>query len=210
MVDRIQRIIQIKKLSSSKFADQVGVPRSTISHILSGRNNPSLEFLMKILDTFPDVNTSWLVRGEGPMQHVSNSLFRDEDFLSEETESHKSHKKNIEEHQIIKEKMDDLSKENVENQYSKSNKRTTIPLDTAHILESPSQEAIKSPSKDDNIEGANSNKGGHADSEVNPENKNMKASRKMDSDEKLSTSKKADKIIIIYHDGTFSEHIPSS
>jgi len=67
MVDRVKKIILEKNLSSSGFADKIGVPRSTISHILSGRNNPSLELVQKILDTFPDLRTEWLVRGKGDM-----------------------------------------------------------------------------------------------------------------------------------------------
>lgn len=69
MVDRIQKIIQQKKLTSSGFADMIGVPRSTISHLLSGRNNPSLEFIQKMLDAFPEIATDWLIRGKGPMYY---------------------------------------------------------------------------------------------------------------------------------------------
>ncbi|HSV87040.1 MAG TPA: helix-turn-helix transcriptional regulator [Bacteroidales bacterium] len=75
MIDRIQKIIQHKKLSSSRFADLIGVPRSTISHIISGRNNPSLEFMQKVLDAFPDVRTEWLVRGKGNMLVTEGTLF---------------------------------------------------------------------------------------------------------------------------------------
>jgi transcriptional regulator with XRE-family HTH domain len=79
MIQRIKKMLQVKKMSPSSFADRIGVPRSTISHILSGRNNPSLELVQKILDSFPDVRTEWLVRGEGNMINNSNSLFPDED-----------------------------------------------------------------------------------------------------------------------------------
>lgn len=79
MTDRIRKVLQIKKLSPSVFADKVGVPRSTISHVLSGRNNPSLEFIQKILDHFPDIRTEWLVRGEGSMLKQSGTLFAEEE-----------------------------------------------------------------------------------------------------------------------------------
>ena len=75
MVDRISKIIQVKKLSASRFADILGVPRSTISHILSGRNNPSLEFIQKVLSSFPEVRVAWLMRGEEPMYISTNTLF---------------------------------------------------------------------------------------------------------------------------------------
>jgi transcriptional regulator with XRE-family HTH domain len=79
MLDRIQKILQVKKLTPSAFADKIGVPRSTISHVLSGRNNPSLEFVQKVLDSFPDIRTEWMVRGEGNMLRHSNTLFPEDD-----------------------------------------------------------------------------------------------------------------------------------
>ncbi len=52
-------------LSASAFAEKIGVQRSSISHILSGRNKPSLEFTMKILTSFPEVDLYWLLNGKG-------------------------------------------------------------------------------------------------------------------------------------------------
>ncbi|MEM9985346.1 MAG: helix-turn-helix transcriptional regulator, partial [Bacteroidota bacterium] len=52
-------------LSASQFADQVGVQRSSISHILSGRNKPSLDFVLKVTNTFKDVDIYWLLNGKG-------------------------------------------------------------------------------------------------------------------------------------------------
>jgi len=67
MLDRILLILQIKNLSSSKFAEEIGVQRSGISHIISGRNKPSLEFVQKLLNRFPDINAEWLISGKGEM-----------------------------------------------------------------------------------------------------------------------------------------------
>lgn len=80
MVERISKIIQVKKLSASRFADILGVPRSTISHILSGRNNPSLEFIQKVLSAFPEVRVAWLMRGEEPMFISTNTLFSEVEY----------------------------------------------------------------------------------------------------------------------------------
>ena len=52
-------------LSASAFADKIGVQRSSISHILSGRNKPSLEFVMKVLSSFDEVDLYWLLNGKG-------------------------------------------------------------------------------------------------------------------------------------------------
>ena len=52
---KIELLIQAKKLSASQFADTLGIPRSSISHILSGRNKPSLDVVQKILIAFPEI-----------------------------------------------------------------------------------------------------------------------------------------------------------
>lgn len=75
MIQRVRQLITTKNMTSSGFADRVGVPRSTISHILSGRNKPSLELVQKILDAFPDIRTEWLVRGKGNMSDEARDLF---------------------------------------------------------------------------------------------------------------------------------------
>ncbi len=64
---RVQKIINYSELSSSEFADEIGVQRSNISHVLSGRNKPSLDFLMKIKDRFPEIQWEWLIEGKGSM-----------------------------------------------------------------------------------------------------------------------------------------------
>ena len=64
IIERIKRIISDSGLSNSSFADKIGVPRSSISHILSGRNNPSLDLIIKILRNFDDIKADFLLRGE--------------------------------------------------------------------------------------------------------------------------------------------------
>jgi transcriptional regulator with XRE-family HTH domain len=59
-------IIKMHNLNSSGFADKIGVQRSSLSHILSGRNKPSLDFLEKTLAAFPRVNGDWLITGQMP------------------------------------------------------------------------------------------------------------------------------------------------
>ena len=61
---RILQIMQEKQLSNAAFADIIGVKRSSITHILSERNKPSLAFLYKLLETFRDVDANWLLKGE--------------------------------------------------------------------------------------------------------------------------------------------------
>ncbi|MEX0986352.1 MAG: helix-turn-helix transcriptional regulator [Bacteroidales bacterium] len=67
MEDRLLKLLDTEQLSSSRFADVIGVQRSSVSHILSGRNKPSFDFLQKTLKAFPLLNADWLILGEGSM-----------------------------------------------------------------------------------------------------------------------------------------------
>lgn len=62
--DRIRMIIDSHKLTAGAFADKIGVQRSNVSHVLSGRNKPSFEFLEKVLLGFPKVQAHWLLTGK--------------------------------------------------------------------------------------------------------------------------------------------------
>lgn len=64
---RISTVIEHFELSNSEFADEVEVQRSSISHIVSGRNKPSLDFLIKVKERFPELTWDWLIKGEGEM-----------------------------------------------------------------------------------------------------------------------------------------------
>jgi DNA-binding XRE family transcriptional regulator len=64
-VKRLEKILGYYDISASSFADQIKVQRSSISHLLSGRNKPSLEFVLKVIKTFPEVNLYWLLNGKG-------------------------------------------------------------------------------------------------------------------------------------------------
>lgn len=65
--DRITKIIEFSELSPAEFAEEIGVQRSSISHIISGRNKPSLDFITKIKSKFPDIKWDWLITGTGEM-----------------------------------------------------------------------------------------------------------------------------------------------
>ena len=78
MTDRILEILKIKNLTPAQFADQIEVQRSSISHLVSGRNKPSLEFVQKILKSFPEINSDWLLFGKGSMtESIAESVLSD-------------------------------------------------------------------------------------------------------------------------------------
>lgn len=65
--ERIQLLMSTKGMTNADFADRIGVQPSNISHVLSGRNKPSLDLVTKILDAFREIRTEWLINGKGAM-----------------------------------------------------------------------------------------------------------------------------------------------
>lgn len=63
MTDRFRILLEQLQLSPSGFADKIGIQRSSVSHIFSGRNKPSIDFLEKILNVYPEIDLNWLITG---------------------------------------------------------------------------------------------------------------------------------------------------
>lgn len=72
-VERLQGVMEFYNESASSFADEIGVQRSSISHILSGRNKPSLDFVLKVLGSYPEVDLYWLMNGKGTFPYDSKN-----------------------------------------------------------------------------------------------------------------------------------------
>jgi predicted transcriptional regulator len=64
-IKRLEIVLDFYGLNASSFADQIGVQRSSLSHLLSGRNKPSLDFILKIVDVYPEVDLYWILNGKG-------------------------------------------------------------------------------------------------------------------------------------------------
>lgn len=73
MVNRINLLLKAKNISARQFAEEIGIQPSGMSHILSGRNNPSLDFVMKVVRRYPEIDINWLMFGKGEM-YESQSL----------------------------------------------------------------------------------------------------------------------------------------
>ncbi len=67
MEERLAFIMKAKNLSMTRFADEIEVQRSSMSHVMNGRNKASLDFIRRILKRFPDINPDWLLFGKGSM-----------------------------------------------------------------------------------------------------------------------------------------------
>ena len=81
MKERLLEFLRTENKSSAQLAEEIGVQPSGISHILSGRNNPSLDFVLKMLEKYPFLSTDWLLFGKGTMykDKQMQSLFDDAD-----------------------------------------------------------------------------------------------------------------------------------
>jgi len=96
--NRLKNVMSYYQLSAAAFADKINVQRSSISHLLSGRNKPSLDFVLKVLDEFKDVELYWLLNGKGsfpkkeiktttppsPSQRVTQSVSHNENSKNDE------------------------------------------------------------------------------------------------------------------------------
>lgn len=71
-IKRLEFLMDYYSLSASGLADKIGVQRSSMSHLMSGRNKPSLDFIMKINDNFKDVDLYWLLNGKGNFLKLEN------------------------------------------------------------------------------------------------------------------------------------------
>lgn len=78
MVERLEQILKKKNLSPAQLADEIGVQRSGIYHIMKGRNKPGMDFLLKLLNHFPEINSRWLITGQGDMNSAEGFSMAEE------------------------------------------------------------------------------------------------------------------------------------
>jgi transcriptional regulator with XRE-family HTH domain len=93
MKERIMEFLQAENKTSAQLAEEIGVQPSGISHILSGRNNPSLDFILKMLEKYKFLSTDWLLFGRGQMyreagmQSLFDAMAHDDDLAKSGSES---------------------------------------------------------------------------------------------------------------------------
>ena len=84
--NRLQKVIEYYSETASSFSDKIGVQRSSISHILSGRNKPSLDFVLKVLSSYPEVELYWLLNGKGEFPFRSEKIITEKKQVSNKPE----------------------------------------------------------------------------------------------------------------------------
>jgi transcriptional regulator with XRE-family HTH domain len=98
---RLKTIMEQSQLSASDFAASIEVQASSISHIISGRNKASLDFLMKIKDRYPQYEWEWLIKGQGPMlnpEHAPKDVLPQQMAFGSFSEDSPSQNLNFENH----------------------------------------------------------------------------------------------------------------
>jgi len=103
MHDRLKRFLEMEGLSPARFAEELGIQRSGVTHLLDGRNKPSFAFLQKMMTAYPELNYEWLILGKGrpykgdyvPEKTTSSGFEQDiftepDDFGTEENEDYTS------------------------------------------------------------------------------------------------------------------------
>ncbi len=71
MNNRLKQFLAAENITQAQFADNINVVRASVSHVLSGRNNPSYEFIRSIMEKYPELNIEWLIFGSGKMYKSS-------------------------------------------------------------------------------------------------------------------------------------------
>jgi transcriptional regulator with XRE-family HTH domain len=116
MKERLLEFLRAENKSSAQFAEEIGVQPSGISHILSGRNNPSLDFVLKMLEKYQFISTDWLLFGKGSMYKDPRmqTLFYEEDTIDKKADVKLSQENKAQsdnnQHETIKERaVDDIT-----------------------------------------------------------------------------------------------------
>ena len=88
MKERLLEFLKAENKSSAQLAEEIGVQPSGISHILSGRNNPSLDFVLKMFEKYQFLSTDWLLFGKGSMYKdiQMQTLFDETTFVNKEND----------------------------------------------------------------------------------------------------------------------------
>jgi transcriptional regulator with XRE-family HTH domain len=95
-IKRLEIILDYFSLNASSFADKIGVQRSSMSHLLSGRNKPSLDFILKINDVFPEVDLYWILNGTGSFPKINEEHILKNDIVTEDLKGSTTTPSNLE------------------------------------------------------------------------------------------------------------------
>lgn len=192
MVERIKLIMDYKQMTPAQFAESLGINRSNLTHIFTGRNLPSLEFVRKILTTFPDISTEWLIMNVGNMITSSND---DLDLMNSETTLIKTNQTEAPKMSI----QQDLFHESTSGELNIAAKENIIEA-IPDSKETEQEAEIKSESAQQSVKNVENLQDIHQES---PHEKNAANSIQLP-----SINKKIEKIIFFYSNKSFDTYYP--
>jgi len=197
MKERLHLILKTKNISASKFADEIGVQKASISHIISGRNKPSLDIVMKILKRYPDIRPEWLLLGKGPMIY-SKTLDLFDDIYNTKSDNLN----------YINEDPKNINHEDLKSTLDTSKKIDNVDLQNSEN-ENKKKEFDNIMNQKDNDNTTNQVKL-QEDIATSEEQNNIKTFKKENRNNNsiINSEKEIDKIIIFYTDHTFSWYNP--
>lgn len=201
MLERINRIIEEKQMSTTQFADYINIQRPTMSHIISGRNNPSLDIVMKILTAFPDIDSDWLMFGGGEM-------YKNES-LKEENSNKQPEKTVSQDTKQALDMMDLFSTEETAEELEETEIENIVQNEVTSFSQEPVQdlEEVKSEMREEDTPVYYNSKTGISDS---PENSNINNVRKETENDHKKEKKQIRKIVFFYSDKSFCEYYPEN
>lgn len=196
MKDRIKKIQEYSGLSLGVFASRTGIKSASLSHILNGRNNPSLDVVMKIHETFPEISWEWMLYGTGPMLNGGNdNTVENKQVESNFAASPAQTNRTIFDNDPVKSDETDFEKNNEEDKFDYNIDTNVDDLKSTKTIEEPSSkttETTVAPQKSETE---------IIDSFINSESfKNI-----VDAHSKAK-EKAVKKIIVLYDDDTFAEY----
>jgi transcriptional regulator with XRE-family HTH domain len=226
-IEKIEQILNYYNLSASQFAEKIGVQRSSLSHLLSGRNKPSLDFVIKIVEEFPEVDLYWFLFNQGEFPKVEieinsvDSNLIDENPISENKKNENSNitinreilpldlfSTNIKE--VETKKVESSSPINIKELESEHHNRESINNVTKHTLEENPIENLgekKLSNQIPKVEQENNNLNQEFKN-INQEIKNIPIKETNEKIPKVETKypAKVKKLMLLYEDGFFEEY----
>ena len=136
MKDRITEFLKREGITPAEFADKIGVQRSSVSHVLNGRNFPSASFIQKMLSAYKTLNSRWLLLGEGSVFEGKQPLVKDSLLFGESLEPARLENQ-VRIHDNVPDSVFDQNNKNQAVKYSlkDENEQTQVPKNAGAILD---------------------------------------------------------------------------
>lgn len=202
MNERIKKVIDYLNISQAEFAKEINTQRANISHILAGRNNPSIDFLQKLLKRYPEINAEWLLLGHGNMTKVTNNLQEKSDKKQQDLFTNINEKEKVNNNTNVNES-------NSVNKISDTNRKLVDDLQISNneFTNQDTKFNINNQNKQTNQYAYNSSQNINQNQSFN--NNNQQSAPFVNQNQQnviISADGTPDNIIILFNDNTFSTY----